>query len=315
MDNKLKKYIVCLMGPTASGKTRLAIELTQLLPCEIISVDSAMVYRGLNIGAAKPTLQELKLTPHHLINICELEAPYSAGQFYKDVLKKIQLIHVNNRIPLLVGGTMLYFHVLQHGFSDLPATRPIIRKKINTEAEQKGWLTLYRKLKKIDPKSASRINQNDIQRIQRALEVYELIGQPLSDYQKSKRLETLPYQFINIVVNPTDRVDLHKRIEKRFVQMLQEGFLEEVKQLYQRNINLTLPALRTVGYRQAQQYLEGRYDYQTMCCKVIVATRQLAKRQLTWLRRWSHATRFDSNAENLSKQVVDYLTIAMCNNV
>lgn len=315
MDNKLKKYIICLMGPTASGKTQLAIELTQLLPFEIISVDSVMVYRGLNIGTAKPTLQELKITPHHLIDICKPEAPYSAGQFYKDVLKEIKLIHAKNRIPLLVGGTMLYFHVLQHGFSDLPVTQPMIRKKINTEAEQKGWLTLYSKLKKIDPESAKQIHQNDTQRIQRALEVYEVIGQPLSDCQKSKRLGVLPYQFINIVVNPSDRADLHQRIEKRFFQMLQEGFLEEVKQLYQKNIDPALPALRTVGYRQAWQYLEGRYDYRTMCYKAIVATRQLAKRQLTWLRRWPHVKWFDSNAGNLGKCVVDYLKIAVCNKV
>ena len=157
MDNKLKKYIICLMGPTASGKTQLAIELTQLLPFEIISVDSVMVYRGLNIGTAKPTLQELKITPHHLIDVCKPEAPYSAGRFYKDVLKEIKLIHAKNRIPLLVGGTMLYFHVLQHGFSDLPVTQPMIRKKINTEAEQKGWLTLYSKLKKLIQNLQSRL--------------------------------------------------------------------------------------------------------------------------------------------------------------
>ena len=311
MDNKVKKYVVCLMGPTASGKTRLAIELTQVLPFEIISVDSAMVYRGLNIGTAKPTLQELKITLHHLIDICEPEAPYSAGQFYKDALKKIKLIHAKNRIPLLVGGTMLYFHILQHGFSDLPVAQSMIRKKIKAAAEQEGWSTLYNKLKKIDPKFARQINQNDTQRIQRALEVYETTGQPLSDYQKLKHLGALPYQFINIIVSPADRENLHQRIEKRFVQMLQEGLLEEVKQLYQRNINLTFRALRTVGYRQVWQYLEGRYDYGTMCYKAIVATRQLAKRQLIWLRRWPHAKWFDSNAENLAECVIDCLRIAV----
>ncbi len=301
------KHVVCLMGPTASGKTQLAITLTQLLPFEIISVDSAMAYRGLDIGTAKPTLQELKSTPHHLIDICEPEVPYSAGQFYKDALKEIELIYAKNRIPLLVGGAMLYFHALEHGFSDLPIAQPMIRKKIKKEAEEKGWLALYEKLKKIDPKSALQINQNDAQRIQRALEVYETTGQPLSNYQNLKRLGALPYQFINIIVSPTNRKDLHQRIEKRFDQMLQEDFLEEVKQLYQRNLNPTLPALRTVGYRQAWQYLEGDFDYETMRYKAIVATRQLAKRQLTWLRQWPYAKWFDSNRENLIEGIVDYL--------
>ncbi|AKQ33643.1 tRNA dimethylallyltransferase [Candidatus Coxiella mudrowiae] len=303
----MEKHVVCLMGPTASGKTQLAITLTQLLPFEIISVDSAMAYRGLDIGTAKPTLQELKSTPHHLIDICEPEVPYSAGQFYKDALKEIELIHAKNRIPLLVGGAMLYFHALEHGFSDLPIAQPMIRKKIKKEAEEKGWLALYEKLKKIDPKSALQINQNDAQRIQRALEVYETTGQPLSNYQNLKRLGALPYQFINIIVSPTNREDLHQRIEKRFDQMLQEDFLEEVKQLYQRNLNPTLPALRTVGYRQAWQYLEGDSDYETMRYKAIVATRQLAKRQLTWLRQWPYAKWFDSNRENLIEGIVDYL--------
>lgn len=303
----MKKYVVCLIGPTASGKTQLAITLSQLLHFEIISVDSAMIYRGLDIGTAKPTLQELKIIPHHLINICEIKVPYSCGQFYKDALKKIELIHAKNRIPLLVGGTMLYFHILQHGFSDLPIAQPMLRKKIKQEAEAKGWIALYEKLKKIDPKSALKINQKDAYRIERALEVYETTGQPLSNYQNLKRLEALPYQFINIIVSPTNREDLHQRIEKRFDQMLQKGFLEEVKQLYRRNLNPTLPALRTVGYRQAWQYFKGESSYETMRYKAIVATRQLAKRQLSWLRRWPDAKWFDSNKKNLIKSIIDYL--------
>lgn len=223
------------MGPTASGKTQLAIALTQLQPFEIISVDSAMVYRGLNIGVAKPTLQELKVAPHHLIDICDFTVPYSAGQFYKDAVNKIELIHSKNRIPLLVGGTMFYFYILQHGFSNLPVAQPMIRKKIMKEAEQKGWLSLYEKLKKIDLKSAIQINQNDTQRIQRALEVYETTGQSLSDHQNLEKLRVLPYQFINIIVSPANRKDLHQHIKKRFDRMLQNGFLEEVEQLYQSN--------------------------------------------------------------------------------
>ena len=306
----MKQYVVCLMGPTASGKTRLAIALTQkqLWPFEIISADSAMVYRGFDIGAAKPTLQELKIAPHHLINICDPEVPYSVGQFYKDALKEIELIHAKNRIPLLVGGTMLYFYVLQHGFSHLPVAQPMIRKKIVEEARQKGWLTLYEKLKKIDPKSVIQINKNDTRRIQRALEVYETTGKPLSDYQNLKHLEVLPYQFINIIISPTNRKDLHQHIEKRFDQMLQDGFLKEVKELYQRNLNSNLPALRTIGYRQAWRYLEGHYDYATMRYKAIVATRQLAKRQVTWLRRWSQAKWFTKNTENLMTEcIINYL--------
>lgn len=295
------------MGPTASGKTQLAITLAEILSFQVISVDSAMVYRGLNIGTAKPTLQQLKKTPHRLIDICDPEVPYSAGQFYKDVLKEIQIIHAKNQIPLLVGGTMFYFHVLQHCFSDLPSAQSEIRKKINKEAEKKGWLALYEKLKKIDPKSAIHINRNDIQRIQRALEVYETTGQLLSEYQNLNRLICLPYQFVNIIVSPTDRKDLHQRIEKRFDQMLNDGFLEEVEYLYQRDLNPTLPALRTIGYRQAWQYLAGNYNYETMRYRTIVATRQLAKRQLTWLRQWSNAKWFNSNGENLIENITHYL--------
>ena len=296
------------MGPTASGKTRLAIALTQLESFEIISVDSAMVYRGFDIGVAKPTLQELEIAPHHLIDICDPEVPYSVGKFYKDALQEIEFIHAKDRIPLLVGGTMLYFYVLQHRFSNLPVAQPMIRKKITEEAKQKGWPTLYEKLKKIDPKSAIKINQNDTQRIQRVLEVYETTGKSLSDYQNLKRLEVLPYQFINIIISPTDRKDLHQRIEKRFDKMLQDGFLKEVKQLYQRNLNPDLPALRAVGYRQALRYLEGHYDYATMRYKAIAATRQLAKQQITWLRRWSQAKWFSDNTENLTSGcVINYL--------
>ncbi|AJC50608.1 tRNA delta(2)-isopentenylpyrophosphate transferase [Coxiella endosymbiont of Amblyomma americanum] len=310
----MKKHIVCVMGPTAIGKTRLAIELTKLWPFEIISVDSAMVYRDFDIGTSKPTIQELEITPHHLINIRNPNHPYSVGQFYKDALKQIKLVHkVKNRIPLLVGGTMLYFYVLQYGLSDLPVAHPMIRKKILKEAEQSGWTTLYKKLKKIDPKSALQINQHDTQRIQRALEVFEITGQPLSNYQNLNRLKAISHcQFINIVLTPIDRKILHENIEKRFDRMLKDGLLKETKQLYKRYLNPNLPAFRTVGYRQALQYLNGYCNYVTMRYRAVVATRQLAKRQLTWLKRWSQAKWFsnsfdDNNMEDLIKSVMIYL--------
>ncbi|AAO90595.1 tRNA (adenosine(37)-N6)-dimethylallyltransferase MiaA [Coxiella burnetii] len=301
-------FIVCLMGPTASGKTDLAIALARKLPFEIISVDSAMVYRGLDIGTAKPNEEELQLTSHRLINICDPSFPYSAGQFYKDALSEIKTIEIRNRTPLLVGGTMLYFHILEQGFSDLPTADETVRKKIQEEAAQHGWAKIHERLNAIDPKSAARINPNDAQRIQRAFEVYETTGQPLSSYQSLKRFKALPYQFINLILAPENRSWLHQRIEKRFDQMLKNNFLEEVRQLYNRgDLNSDLPAIRTVGYRQVWKYLSGEYDYETMRHKAIAATRQLAKRQLTWLRRWPDAKWFNSEDKDLISQVVDYL--------
>ena len=307
---KKKPLVICLMGPTASGKTDLAIRLSQRLPLEIISIDSAMVYRGLDIGTAKPNIKALFLTPHRLINICDPNTPYSAGQFYKDALKEIKTIEIKNRVPLLVGGTMLYFHLLQHGFSDLPMADNTIRKKIQEEAAQCGWPDLYKKLKSIDPKFANRINLNDTQRIQRALEVYKITGQPLSLCQSLKRFNALTYQFINIVVAPKDRKWLHQRIKLRFEEMLENNFLEEVRQLYRRgDLKSDLPSMRMVGYRQAWKYLTGEYDYNTMYNKTIVATRQLAKRQLTWLRNWVDVKWFCSEDKNLISQILRYLQI------
>ena len=306
--NKEKSLVICLMGPTASGKTGLAIVLAEQFPLEIVSVDSAMVYRGLDIGTAKPRVEVLHKTSHHLIDICDPSNPYSAGQFYKDALREIKAIHVGSHIPLLVGGTMLYFNVLHRGFSDLPIANGNIRKKIQTEADLKGWPALYKKLKKIDPVSAARINPNDAQRIQRALEVYEITGESLSDYQMGKRFKPLPYHFINLVIAPKYREFLHQRIEERFDQMLKNNFFGEVKKLYQRNeLNADLPAIRTVGYRQMWKYLSGECSWETMRYKAIVATRQLAKRQLTWLRQWPKSKWFNSEDENLVDSVVNYL--------
>ncbi|QHG92592.1 tRNA (adenosine(37)-N6)-dimethylallyltransferase MiaA [Coxiella endosymbiont of Amblyomma sculptum] len=308
----MQKYVVCLMGPTASGKTRLSILLAQSYPFEIVSVDSAMVYRGFDIGTSKPAIWELQTIPHHLIDICTPEMPYSVGQFYKDALKKIALIHTKDRIPLLVGGTMLYFYALQHRFSGLPIAHYEIRKKILREAKEIGWTALHKKLKVVDPRSAVKINQNDTQRIQRALEVFEATGQPLSNCQNLNRLNS-SYEFINIIISPANREDLYRNIEKRFDQMLQNGFLDEVKKLYQKNsnfVNLNLPAFRTVGYRQVWPYLIGRCNYATMRYRAIFATRHLAKKQITWLKRWSRAKRFDSNieqTEQLAAHTIHYL--------
>ncbi|QTS83938.1 tRNA dimethylallyltransferase [Coxiella endosymbiont of Amblyomma nuttalli] len=306
--NQEKSFVICLMGPTASGKTGLAIKLAKKFPLVIVSVDSAMVYRGLNVGTAKPQTKVLHKISHRLIDICDPSHSYSVGQFYNDALREIRAIHASNHIPLLVGGTMLYFHVLHRGFSDLPTANENIRKKIQAKADINGWPALYRKLKKIDPASATRISPNDAQRIQRALEVYEITGQSLSDHQIAKRFNLLPYHFINLIISPNDREFLHQCIEKRFDQMLKNNFLEEVKKLYQRHdLSANLPAIRTVGYRQIWQYLSGEYNWEIMRYKAIVATRQLAKHQLTWLRQWTESKWFNSEDKNLMDSISNYL--------
>ena len=277
------------MGPTAAGKSQIAIELVQRLPCDIVSVDSVMVYRGLDIGTAKPTLAEQAIAPHRLIDICDPKEIYSAGQFRQDALREISDIHSHQRIPLLVGGTMLYFHVLQNGLNDLPAADEEIRAELTAQAEQQGWSALHERLQKIDPIAAARIHPNDAQRIQRALEIYYVAGKNLTHLTQTENPE-FPYQFINIVVAPSDRTWLQERIAKRFEVMLELGFLEEVERLYRRgDLNTELPAIRAVGYRQVWDYFAGKLNYAEMCERAIIATRQLAKRQLTWLRSWKNA--------------------------
>ncbi len=291
--------VLCLMGPTASGKTKLALELVQALALDIVSVDSAMVYRGMDIGTAKPSAAELAMAPHRLIDICDPATAYSAGQFYQDAKREIDAIHQAQRTPLLVGGTMLYFHVLQQGFADLPDADAAVRAKL----QQQDLSTLYQQLKDIDPLAAKQIHANDAQRIQRALEVFYTTGQTLSDYHAAQQTTT-PYRFINIVLAPEKREHLHQLIEQRFDLMLQQGFINEVKTLYQRDdLTADLPAMRTVGYRQAWRYLTGEYDEKTMRQKAIIATRQLAKRQLTWLRSWPQATWFNSQDQQLLSAV------------
>ena len=296
--------MICLMGPTASGKTPIAIELANEFPLEIISVDSAMVYRGLNIGTAKPTSAELKKAPHHLIDIRDPKEIYSAGEFYQDAFAAIEIIKAKGKIPLLVGGTMLYFRVLQKGMAHLPKADPILRRKLQQQIEQTGLATLYQQLQRVDPQAAARIKVQDSHRIQRALEIYLLTGKPISAWQAETK--TPPqHQFQQIAIMP-ERVQLHQRIQERFDNMLQLGFLDEVRQLYDRgDLSPELPAIRSVGYRQAWDYLAGKITYQIMCERAITATRQLAKRQLTWLRSWPNVYRInlDQTLEKVRKQI------------
>jgi len=283
-----------LMGPTASGKTDLAIALHKYLPIDIISVDSALVYKGLDIGSAKPTAEELAQAPHRLIDICDPAEPYSAAQFVRDARREMADITAKGRIPLLVGGTMLYFKALLEGLSNAPAVDPEIRATIEQEAAEQGWPALHAQLALIDPVTAAQLHPNHSQRIQRALEVYRATGTPLSIFQQQHQEGgagtsiTEEYRITQLALLPRDRNLLHRRIEQRFSNMLASGFEEEVRQLYQRrDLHANLPAIRAVGYRQMWDYLSDDINYEEMAEKGVIATRQLAKRQLTWLRNWS----------------------------
>jgi tRNA dimethylallyltransferase len=286
--------VVFLMGPTASGKTELALALADCFPSEIISVDSAKVYRGMDIGTAKPSLALRQRYPHHLIDILDPEEAYSAGRFYTDALALIKAIYERGRIPFLVGGTMLYFHALRHGISPLPPADMEVRAGLEREAMMKGWRALHLRLAQVDPVSAQRIHSHDPQRIQRALEVFELTGQPLSELIAPGQEPNLPYRVIKLVLIPQQRTVLHARIERRFHAMLEAGFLEEVKGLFARpDLNLELPSIRAVGYRQAWLYLQGQLPFSAMVERSLTVTRQMAKRQLTWLRREKDAIYID----------------------
>lgn len=283
------------MGPTASGKTDLAIQLCESYPFEIISVDSAMVYRHMDIGTAKPSQAILQKIPHHLIDIIEPADTYSAADFCADAEKAVEDITSRGKLPLLVGGTMLYFKALQEGLTDLPSADPKIREQILQEATVNGWQSLHETLKKVDPGSAERIHPNDPQRIERALEVYYLTGKSLTDHFAQRRQFCAGhYSFISIGLFPENREYLHQRIETRFNQMLSAGWIEEVEQLISRQqLNFSDPAMKMVGYRQIGCYLRGEMDQKTMFNQSIVATRQLAKRQMTWLRHWPSITLLD----------------------
>jgi tRNA dimethylallyltransferase len=277
---------ILLMGPTASGKTDLAVALVQRLPCEIISVDSAMVYRGMDIGTAKPTQDILALAPHRLIDILEPTEAYSTARFRSDALSEMAQISARGRIPLLVGGTMLYFRALQQGLAQLPSADPALRKTLLDEANAIGWAAMHGRLTRVDPESARRIHPNDPQRIQRALEVHALTGRPMSELIRlAGDTAGLPYRLVKLVRAPGDRGVLHDRIARRFRAMLESGLVEEVARLRARgDLTADLPSTRSVGYRQVFDYLEGAFGFEDMCDRGIAASRQLAKRQLTWLR-------------------------------
>lgn len=300
-----KPLAIFLMGPTASGKTDLAIQLHQELPVEVISVDSALIYKGMDIGTAKPSAEELALAPHRLIDICDPAESYSAANFRTDALREMQDITAQGKIPLLVGGTMLYYKALIEGLSPLPSADEKVRSEIEEKAAKLGWATLHQELAMIDPISAQRINQNDSQRINRALEVFYLTGKSLTELTEQKG-ESLPYEIIQFAITPKDRYVLHDRIALRFHKMIELGFQQEVEKLYQRpDLHPDLPSIRCVGYRQMWEYLRGDYDYEEMIFRGICATRQLAKRQITWLRGWKYPIEWlDSLAPEKAKQKV-----------
>ena len=292
--------VLCLMGPTASGKTALAVELAQRLPCSIISVDSALVYRGMDIGTAKPDAETLRRAPHRLIDILDPAEAYSAGRFCQDARREIATIQAAGRIPLLVGGTMLYFRALRQGLAELPAADPALRARLAADLAERGSAALHAELARQDPAAAARIHPHDAQRIQRALEVCLLSGRPLTELCRVARDEFMPLRSINLIIAPAVRALLHQRIAARFQAMLEQGFIAEVERLRARgDLHPDTPAMRAVGYRQVWDYLDGMGDHALLVERGTAATRQLAKRQLTWLRAETDATWLDSDAGNL----------------
>ncbi len=294
-----------LMGPTASGKTQVAVELAQHLPVEIISVDSALVYRDMNIGTAKPEAAVLAHAPHHLINIIDPTNAYSAAAFRHDALHLMNDITQRGRIPLLVGGTMLYFRALRFGLNELPQADSKVRAALDEQSVSIGWPALHAKLAQVDPETAALLKPNDAQRIQRALEVYQLSGQPMSALFKQQNKYPLPYHVMQIALIPSERSKLHARIATRFVAMLKLGLVDELLALKEKySLHPNLPSMRCVGYRQAWQLLAGEINETELLDKGIAATRQLAKRQLTWLRGMPEIIEFDCLTHNLAQQVI-----------
>ncbi len=300
--------LIFLMGPTAVGKTALAAKLVEQFPFEIISVDSALVYRDMDIGTAKPDAATLRQAPHRLIDFLDPSDAYSAARFRADALREINNIHSQGRIPLLVGGTMLYYRVLQQGLAELPAADPTLRAHLDKQRRLHGLPAFHGQLAAVDPIAGQRIHPNDPQRIQRALEVYYLTGRTLTElYAQSQDQQNL-FQYFKIIVAPVQREFLYQRIEQRFYHMLEQGFVEEVKNLFNRkDLSLDKPAMRAVGYRQIWEYLEGVTGYVEMTKRGIVATRQLAKRQLTWLRTEKDALWLDSCATDCWNHLLDHL--------
>jgi len=294
------------MGPTASGKSAVALDLAARLPVEIVSVDSAQVFRGMNIGTAKPCAADRSAVPHHLIDIVDPTQAYSAAQFRSDALRLMHEIAQRGRIPLLVGGTMLYFKALREGLSVLPQADDAVRAAIETEALGRGWPALHAELAKVDPQAAARLKPGDSQRIQRALEVFRLTGRPMSELLGRREAEPLPYRLVQIALLPSDRAALHRRIEARFDAMLTKGLVEELRSLRKRYaLRPGLPSMRCVGYRQAWQFLEGEITEAELRDRGIYATHQLAKRQLTWLRATEGLVLVDCLAKDAARQVHD----------
>lgn len=305
------KPVIAIIGPTTSGKTAVALELASHLPCEIISVDSALVYRDMNIGTAKPSDKELATVPHHLIDIIEPTSNYSVAQFTTDAMYLIQSIQQQGKIALLVGGTMLYYYSLTNGLDNLPSANPLIRKKLEKEAAQQGWPELHKKLMQLDPDTGKKISPNDSQRIQRALEVFELTGKSFSSLISGQKKRTFPFELVTFALEPSNRVKLHERIAQRFDKMLEnDALIEEVYTLRKHyDLNPAMPSMRCVGYRQTWQYLEGKFDRSTLRDKGIAATRQLAKRQLTWLRSIPERIPIDCLAQDIVKQILNYIKL------
>ena len=299
-----KTPAICLLGPTAAGKTALAIEIVQRLPCAIINVDSAQIYRYMDIGTGKPDAETLSRAPHRLLDFLDPAEAYSASQFRADALREMQDIRDSGKVPLLVGGTMMYFKALRDGLASMPAADERVRADILAMAEREGWGAVHARLAEVDLQSAARIHPNDPQRLQRALEVYLVSGRSMTELHQcaSSDQASLPFDLHFFAVQPGLRSVLHDRIAARFRQMLSSGLVDEVQSLYQRgDLDLSLPSMRSVGYRQVWQYLAGEYSFDAMVEKGIIATRQLAKRQVTWMRSWNELRNFDSeNPETLN---------------
>ena len=296
------------MGPTASGKSTAALEIATRFPVEIVSVDSAQVYRGMDVGTAKPSAAERAAAPHHLIDIIDPSESYSASQFRNDAARLMREIIARGRVPLLSGGTMLYFKALREGLSDLPEADAKVRAALDAEAKEKGWPALHAALAQVDASIAARLKPNDAQRIQRALEVFRITGKPMSALQGARVADALPFRFLPLALIPSDRAVLHRRIEQRFAAMLAAGLVDELAALRRKYLlHPGLPSMRCVGYRQAWEHIEGAYDRATLRERGIYATRQLAKRQLTWLRAMNEPKVFDCVAPDLSVQLLRYL--------
>ena len=307
--NSKRRSALLLMGPTGTGKSDLALHLAEQLPLEIVSVDSAMVYRGMDIGTAKPTLDTRARIAHHLIDIREPTGSYSVGEFTLDAARVMEDIWARGRQPLLVGGTMMYFHALTEGIADLPEADLRVRAAIDAQAAQDGWAAVHRKLAEVDPQAAARIHINDPQRIQRALEVHRVTGQTITKLQQARVSAFADVNVMEFALAPLERGELHTKIEVRFRAMLEAGFVNEVRSLYERgDLSPEHPSMRAVGYRQMWRYLAGHCALNEATTEAIAATRQLAKRQLTWLRRRANARWLDSMRPDVARAIVEALS-------